>query len=110
MKLDWLKEIQQEELMKLLDRDTKLVYEYCGRDTLIDLLKNLPSVPLYISKRPVERAQKFYIARHFDGNNHKELAAKLDCSLQFVYETLQELKKNRESNDQAEPDLFAPKS
>lgn len=106
MKLEWLEELSDEEIKKVLDRDTKLVYEYCSMTTLKDLLSNLHSIRLYISKRPVERAQKLYIAKYFTGDNHKELAARLDCSDQFVYDTLEEIKQKRKAGIK-EPDLFA---
>lgn len=105
-KLQWLNELEEEELAKLLDRDLKLVFEYCKMSTLIDLLENLPSIQLYISKRSIDRAQQLYIIRHFDGGNHKELAAKLSCSLKYVYQTLKEMKERKEKSEN-EPDLFA---
>lgn len=102
--MEWLEELDDEEIEQLLDLDNKLVYEHCGLDTLKSLMANLPSMRLYISKRPVERAQKLYISKHFNGRNHKQLAIRLGCSEQFVYDTLKQQNAPKEPDN--EPDLF----
>lgn len=106
-KLEWLLDIDEDKLKEFLDNDSKIVYERCGLETLINLQENLPSLKVYISRRPIERAKKYYIIEHFDGNNHKQLAAKLGCSEAFVYETLQAYRAARDGDEKVAPDLFA---
>jgi Mor family transcriptional regulator len=86
--LDWMRELPERELKRMLDRDAKMVFEYCGLEVLMELLRHLPSIQLYISTAPLERAKALYILENFEGNNHKQLAAKLRCSLKYVYQVL----------------------
>jgi DNA-directed RNA polymerase specialized sigma24 family protein len=89
-KLDWIYELPQQEFQGALDKDMRLIYNHCSMDTLLDLLEHLPSLHLYISQRPLDRLRRLYILENFEGNNHKELAAKLGCSMKFVYQILRE--------------------
>lgn len=86
MDLSWMKEIDGVE--RLLDKDMKLVYENCGIETVINLLENLPSINVYISKAAVTRAQETYILKHFNGRNVKEIAIKIGCSEMRVYQVI----------------------
>lgn len=103
--LEWVEELDEDEVKPLLDRDSKLIYEHCNLDTLLDLLANLRGIPVYLSHRSLERIQQYYIAKNFKGDNHKELAAKLGCSRSYVYKTLKQLS-DKQNKDQMEPDLF----
>lgn len=79
-----------DDVEKLLDKDMKLVYENCGLQTVINLLENLPSINVYISKAAVTRAQEAYILKHFTGQNVKEIAIKVGCSEMRVYQVIKQ--------------------
>lgn len=87
---DWIREIEFEDL---LDGDAKLVREYCGTEVLISLWTNLPSIPIYISTKPLIHMKKRYVQKHFNGHNIKELCVKLGASERFVYEVVEGLAK-----------------
>lgn len=94
-KLDWMKDTEIEDL---LDGDARLIYRKCGREVLIKLWEAMPSVFIYLSTKPVNKARRRYIEQHFTGDNVRELALKLDVSAQFVYSAVQksEGKKKKE--------------
>jgi hypothetical protein len=83
--MDWLKEI---EIDDLLDKDTALIAEACGLDILISLWKDLPSLNLYISKKPLHAAKRRYIEKFYDGSNVKQLCRTLNCTERFFYKTI----------------------
>ncbi len=83
--LDWLKDV---EIKDLLEKDTRLIADYCGMDVLISLWEQLPSLSLFISTKPLTEAKKRFIRMHYDGANVKLLAAKLGVSERFVYEVV----------------------
>jgi Mor family transcriptional regulator len=85
--LDWIRDVAFEDL---LDKDVKLIHEWCGRDVLIALWENFSSMNLYISTKPLDRIRKRYIRKYFTGGNVKELCARLNVSERFVYEVLEE--------------------
>lgn len=89
-RLDWLDEIDIDDL---ITGDLQIVDEWCGRDVLLSLLKNCPSVTLYISQRPVNEAKKRYIRKHYDRKSVKLLCALLDVPERFVYQALDDEKK-----------------
>lgn len=74
----------------LLDGDLQLIADFCGLDVLFILWKELPSLTLYISLKPLEAAKKRYIIKSHDGRNTKRLAKLLNCSEKFIYETLKQ--------------------
>jgi Mor family transcriptional regulator len=84
-KLAWLADIEIEDL---LSGDVKLVHDHCGRDVLISLWENLPSINIYVSKKPLEEAKARYIRKHFDGDNVKALAVTLGVSEGFIYKVI----------------------
>lgn len=106
-KLEWLLDIPEEKLEDFLDNDSKILYERLGVETLVKLQEHVPSLQFYISQRPIERARRYYIIEHFEGDNHKDLAAKLGCSEIFVRETVDKYREAQQSEDHVEPDLFA---
>jgi Mor family transcriptional regulator len=87
--MDWIKEIEFEDL---LEKDSRLIFEHCKLETLLDLWENLPGITLYLSERDLFKARKRYIRKYFDKNdesrNAKALAVKLGVSEKFVYEAL----------------------
>ncbi len=87
MSLDWIKELG--DVSDLLDKDSALIANHCGMDTLLSLWEKLPSITLYISAKPLQAAQKRYIRAHFEPGNAKQLAALLGVSERFVYEAVQ---------------------
>ncbi|MDD3466007.1 MAG: hypothetical protein PHE67_02570 [Campylobacterales bacterium] len=89
MKLSWLEEVEFDDL---LEGDTALIAEYCGLDTLKKLWEVLPSVNLYISTKPLDKAKKRYIQKNFDGTNIKKLAVELEVSEKFVQDALDQPK------------------
>jgi len=111
MKLDWLEDYSDEEFKEFLDKDAELIVERCGRRVFMALLREVCSIQLYISKTPIIRAQRRYIMEHFDGENHRELAAEIGCSERFVYETLERHRRaQRSDTDETEQDLFTAKT
>ncbi len=84
--LQWLSEIEYEDL---LTGDTRLIYDYCGREVLLALLEHLPSMSLYVSTKPLEAAKRRYISQYFDGANAKLLAARLHVSESQVYKVIE---------------------
>ena len=89
LKLDWLKQLDQEEILKYLTNDAKLIYEYCGLEVLITLWEKLSSINLYLSDKPLMDLRRGYVRKHYEetpaGNNSKQLAVTLGVSEQFVY-------------------------
>ena len=83
--LDGMKDI---DIVPLLDNDPALIYETCGRDTLMRLWEGVPSMSLYISTKPINKAKAIFIQQNFDGNNAKELARFLGVSSRFVQDNL----------------------
>ncbi len=84
--MDWMKDVEIEDL---LSGDLLLVYEWCGREMLLDLWEHFPRMTLYISTKPINEAKKRYIKKHFNGKNVKELCALLQVSERFVYEAVE---------------------
>jgi Mor family transcriptional regulator len=83
--LSWLNEIEFEDL---LTGDLELVYKYCGKDVLIALWAGMPSIPIYLSTKPLEEARKRYLRKHFNGSNLKALAVKLGMSESQAYNVI----------------------
>ncbi|HBE44257.1 MAG TPA: hypothetical protein DDW17_02080 [Deltaproteobacteria bacterium] len=86
--LEWVREVGIEDL---LDGDLKLVYEWCGLDTLLTLLTHFPSMSLYISTKPLTEAKKRYIRKHYNRKNIKELCSLLEVSERFIYDAVSDL-------------------
>lgn len=104
MDLSWMHDI--EGLEHLLDKDMKLVYENCGIETVINLLENLPSINVYVSKAAVVRAQEAYIIKHFTGDNVKEIAVKIGCSEMRVYQVIKQRLKGKSAGQKNQAKLF----
>jgi len=85
--LAWVRDIEIEDL---LDKDAKLVHEWCGLDVLMKLWEHFPSMNIYVSTTPLNKIKKRYVKKHFNGHNVKELCKLLDVSERFVYEVLEE--------------------
>jgi hypothetical protein len=85
--LDWLKEIEIEDL---LENDVKFIHECCGLEMLLALWENFPKMTLHISTKPLTLAKKRYIKKHFNGKNVKDLCRLLEVSERFVYEAAEE--------------------
>lgn len=87
-KMEWLRELTEEELSRVLWGDLSLVYSMCGIDTLIQLCDKLMGLNIYVSSKPLREAMKLYIRKKYDGTNRKELAIKLGVSERFVSEVV----------------------
>ncbi|HOE18400.1 MAG TPA: hypothetical protein PLX02_12175 [Syntrophorhabdaceae bacterium] len=83
--LDWLKEIEIEDL---LENDTKFIAEAAGIDLLLDLWTHFPKMTLCISTKPLTRAKKRYIKKYAGIKTVKELCHTLDVSEKFVYDAM----------------------
>ena len=89
--LDWLDDLDLEDLLNTDDaKDLRLVYVYLGKDYVKRLWETLPSINIYVSTKPLEKAKRRYIKKHFTGSNVKELCLLLDVSERFVYNVLEE--------------------
>ena len=97
----WIKELKQKDLDEIFrtsrsgdDTSTRLIYELCGIEVLMHLVKNLLSTPLYISEAPINDLRKRYIRRFYKPEQPeysvKVLSAKLRVSTQFVRDSLSE--------------------
>lgn len=93
--MDWLTEISDIDLERLLDNDSHLIFQECGRDVLTSLWQKFGGVNLYIAEKSLYNVKRFYIrqaaakaAKEGAPLNVKRLAVKLECSEQFVYESL----------------------
>lgn len=86
----WLKEqyANDEEIIKRLNGDAKLVARHCSLDTLYNIFDKLPSVQLYIPQTAFDEHKKDYIVSFHKIISVKELAAKLKVSEQFIYDVL----------------------
>lgn len=93
MGLEWLKEIEFEDL---LTNDTALIATYCGLDVLIKLWEELPSINLFISPKPITEAKKRYIEKYYDGHNTKKLAKVISCSERFIYDVVSKKQDERQ--------------
>jgi Mor family transcriptional regulator len=85
--LSWLDDIEIEDLM---DKDLSLVYMYLGKDTVRRLWETLPSISIYVSTKPLEKAKRRYVRKFFTGDNVKELCVLLDVSESFIYKVIEE--------------------
>lgn len=89
--LDWLNDIDVEDLLNTDDaKDLRLVYLYLGKNFVKRLWETLPSIHIYVSTKPLEKAKRRYVKQHFNGHNVKELCLLLDVSERFVYNVLEE--------------------
>lgn len=84
MNLDWLNEVEFEDL---LDKDCALIHDLCGPDVLKSLWQHLPSLPLFVSTKPLNEARRRYIRKYWRGDT-KILAVKLGVSERFVQEAI----------------------
>jgi len=98
--LSWLDDIEIEDL---LTGDLQLVHMYCGKEVLKKLWQAVPSIAIYVSTKPLDRAKKHYIKKHFNGHNVKELCLLLDVSERFVYNTLEERNELQKQSSLFEP-------
>jgi hypothetical protein len=85
--LTWIKKIEVEDL---LDKDAKLVFEFCGLDVFIALWENFLGISLHVTGKPLDRLRRRYIKKYFNGGNVKELCLLLGCSERFFYDTLEQ--------------------
>ena len=85
--LSWIKDV---DIADLLDKDVKLVHEWCGIDVLISLWERFSSMNIYVSTKPLDKIKRRYIKKHWTGRNLKELCSLLGVSERFVYEVLEE--------------------
>ncbi|MCS7285011.1 MAG: hypothetical protein NZ527_04755 [Hydrogenobacter thermophilus] len=96
--MDWLRELTDEELAKVLYGDLSIIYSLCGIDTLIKLCENLMGMNIYISSKPIREAMKLYVRKNFTGDNHKELALRLGVGQRYIYEILEKMKDDRDKD------------
>jgi len=85
--MHWARHIDIEDL---LEGDLQLIYEHCGEDVLLTLLDKLKGMHLYLNAEPVSKMKKRFIRERIGEMSAKELAALLNVSQEFVYETLRE--------------------
>lgn len=85
--LDWIREIRIEDL---LDGDMKMVEEFCGKETVIALYQNFPSMNIYVSTKGLVAAKRRYVQERYDGLNIKRLAITLGVSERFIYQVISE--------------------
>ncbi len=75
-----------------LPGDLRLVARECGVNIAIALAEKLGGINIYI--RPLKSLEsvrkKEFIAKHFDGTNHKELAIATGYCEQQIYRILEE--------------------
>lgn len=89
--MDWIKEIGEEKIRAILEKDVALIYQECGLDVLLVLWQKLKGLNLYISEAALFELKRIYIRGHYNPNDPhgmKLLAVKLDCSQKFVQEAL----------------------
>lgn len=87
-KMDWLRELSEEELSGVLWGDLSLIHSMCGIDTLVKVCDKLMGLNIYVSSKPIREAMKVYIRKHYNGSNRKELAVKLGVSERFIQEVV----------------------
>jgi len=83
--MQWTKDIDIEEH---LEGDLQLIYEHCGEDVLLALLDRLKGMQLYLRAEPVRAMKKAYVRERSGELTAKEIAAQLEVSQEFVYETI----------------------
>ena len=89
--MHWARHIEIEDL---LEGDLQLIYEHCGEDVLLTLLDRLKGMHLYLKAEPVRDMKRRFIRQRAGDLSAKELAAMLDVSQEFVYDTLREEEKD----------------
>ena len=97
--MEWLKELSIDELKKELrdNGDMMLVIDACGLDTFCSLVNGgLVGMSIYLGGKPLFNLKRFYIRKHFNGSNVKELAKKLGVTERFVYYTVNPPKQCRD--------------
>lgn len=103
--MDWIRELEEEDLKDLLSGDAALIYEHCGMEVLLALWEKLSGITLYLSEKNLYEIKRRYIRKHYckddPARNAKALAAKLNVSERFVYEVLME--KNKGCFDDCTP-------
>jgi hypothetical protein len=100
--LSWLDDVEIEDL---LTGDLKLVHEWCGMDILKKLWEHFPSMNIYVTTKPLDKAKRRYVRKHFNGHNLKDLCSKLEVSERFVYDVLEERNQLKK-----QPSLFSDPS
>lgn len=83
--MEWTKDIDIE---PHLEGDLKLIYEHCGEDVLLALLDKLGGMQLYLRTEPVRAMKKEYVRENLGRLTAKEIAARLEVSQEFVYDTV----------------------
>jgi len=89
--MEWLDDVLEDiKIEEILDKDSELIFQECGLEVLKTLWDKFPSIMLYISTKPIVRAKKIYIQKHYDGTNSKVLALLLKVSERFVFQSASE--------------------
>ena len=98
--MEWLDDVLKDvKIQEILDKDSELIYQECGLEVLKTLWDKFPSIMLYISTKPLVRAKKIYIQKHYDGTNSKVLALMLKVSERFIFQSASEGDPRREICD-----------
>ena len=87
--LDWMKEIDLEEV---LEGDARRIYERCGPDVLIALLGIFEGMFFYLPAKITRKARQLYILKNYNGRNANDLAIRLGTSSRYVYKIVSQNK------------------
>jgi len=89
--MDWIYEIEKEEIEKLMNKDMALVYQECGLEVAKKLWEKLAGLNIYISEKSFFDIKRLYIRKHYnpdDPHSKKALAVRLKVSEDFVKKSL----------------------
>lgn len=88
--MNWLEEIDISELPV----QYKKMVELIGLESTIKLIEHFGKLPFYFAGLDgfIREKKHQYIVKHFNGNNHAELARATGYSLVWVYEVLRDQK------------------
>ena len=84
--LNWIIEISEQKLKKLIEQDEDLsfLHEGLGTEKFLLLWSYSQKYPINFSGRILSELKKEYVRVNPCGLNNKQLARKLDCTPQFV--------------------------
>lgn len=87
MKEKWIKEIRPEDMPS---ENLRLIADFCGVDTAINLMQNMAGINVYIPNTALTQLKARYIKKKYDGTRDcaNRLALELGVSINYIYKIL----------------------
>ena len=88
---EWIKNLTVEDMP---NEELKLIAEYLGIETALDLIENFPGININIPKNAFRRLMKEYIKKKYNGTRASQINLALECGVTAQYIT-QVARKNK---------------